>query len=593
MKGFFKQIFATFFGIVLFFIVAVFFGIIAIVQVIAAADSEKTVSKNSVLVIKFDKPIEERSEDNLDLIGMINSGETGTIGLDDILDAIKKAQDNDNIKGIYIEADGMSSESFAALTAIHRALKDFKTSRKWIVAYAHSYNAASYYVCSEADKILVNPKGEIDWHGLAALGVYYKDALAKIGVKMQVSKVGKYKSAVEAFTADGRSDADREQVTAYVSEIWNCLCKDVSESRGISVDSLNAMADRMITFADAEEYVRLGLVDKLIYKKDVKAEINELMGFDADKELNTIGLAAMSSVKGKKKKGEQIAVYYAYGDIISDENSGLFSGNEHSIVGKDVCKDLAELTDDDDVKAVVLRVNSPGGSAFESEQIWNALNELKQKKPLVVSMGGYAASGGYYISSIADLIVAEPTTITGSIGIFGLFPDMSELWTEKIGFKYDCIKTNAHSDFGRPDRPFDSEETAMLDSYIERGYNLFKARVAEGRKLSIDEVEQIAQGRVWTGTAALGIKLVDKLGGINVAIIEAAKLAELDEYHTNAYPEKSTWTDMLNLDDATDNYISGRTQALLGEHYAPVTFLMNADKVDPIQARLPYYIIWR
>ena len=592
MKGFIKQIFATFFGIVLFCVVAVILGVIAIVQVVATADSDKTVSKNSILVIKFDKPIEERSEDNLSLVDIINSGETGTIGLDDILDAIKKAKDNDNIKGIYIDADGMDPESFAALTAIHRALKDFKASGKWIISYADTYNAASYYVCSTADKILVNPEGEIDWHGLAALGVYYKDALAKIGIKMQVSKVGKYKSAVEAFTADGRSDADREQVTAYVNRIWNSLCEGISENRGISVDSLNAMADRMIIFADAEEYVRLGLADKLVYKRDVKSEIKQIMGLDEDKNLNTIGLAGMATVKGEKEKGKQIAVYYAYGEILSTESDGLFSGNGHNIIGKDVCKDIEELADDDDVKAVVLRVNSPGGSAFVSEQIWNALNELKQKKPLVVSMGGYAASGGYYISSIADWIVAEPTTITGSIGIFGLFQDLSELWTEKIGFKYDCIKTNAHSDFGRPDRPFNSEEIDMLDTYIERGYDLFKARVAEGRKISADSVEQIAQGRVWTGDDALAVGLVDRLGGIDEAITKAAELAEVDEFHTKAYPAKTTWIDMLDIDDAADSYIDGRMQTLLGEHYRPVMLLMSAEKLDPIQARLPYHIIW-
>lgn len=577
----------------MFCVVAVILGVIVIAQVVATADSDKTVSKNSILVIKFDKPIEERSEDNLTFIGILNSGETGTIGLDDILEAIKKAKDNNNIKGIYIEADGMDPESFAALTAIHRALKDFKASGKWIVAYADSYNAASYYVCSMADKVLLNPKGEIDWHGLAALGVYYKDALAKIGVKMQVSKVGKYKSAVEAFTADGRSDADREQVTAYVNEIWNILCEGVSENRGISIDSLNAMADKMITFADPEEYIRLGLADKLVYKNDVKAEINRIMGFDEDKEFNTIGLAGMSSVKGEKEKGEQIAVYYAYGEILSTEEKNFFSGNGHNIVEKKVCKDIEELADDDDVKAVVLRVNSPGGSAFASEQIWNVLNELKQKKPLVVSMGGYAASGGYYISSVADWIVAEPTTITGSIGIFGLFQDLSELWTEKIGFKYDCIKTNAHSDFGRPDRPFNSEEIAMLDTYIERGYDLFKARVAEGRKISVDSVEQIAQGRVWTGSDALTVGLVDRLGSIDEAITKAAELAEVEEFHTEAYPAKTTWIDMLDIDDATDSYINGRVQTMLGEHYRPVMLLMNVKELDPIQARLPYHIIWR
>lgn len=562
--------------------------IIIVVACVALSDTTKSVTKHSVLVIRLDGAIEERADEG-DLLSLMRSADSETLGLDDLLAAIAKAKDNDNVEGIYLEAGTLSAD-FASLTALRRALADFRQSGKWIMAYGDNYNAATYYLCSVADKLLVNPDGMIDWHGLAAIGIYYKDALAKIGVKMQVAKVGKYKSAVETFTADGMSDADREQTTAYVGYLWQSLCQGVSEGRGISVDTLNAIADDYVAFADPQTYLTLGLADELVYSSELKSRVRLMMGLGDDEDYNAVGPADVNAATKDKTKGEKIAVYYAYGSIVSDDAIDPLSGGEHNIVGREVCKDIEELMDDDDIKAVVLRVNSPGGSAYESEQIWKALDNLKQKKPLVVSMGGYAASGGYYISSAAQWIVAEATTLTGSIGIFGMFPDVSELCTQKLGLRYDGIKTNRLSDLGRSDRPFNDEETALINGYICRGYDLFKSRVAQGRGMSADEVEEIAQGRVWVGNDALAIGLVDCLGSLDDAIAKAAELAGLGEYATVPYPAPGDWTDMFDFGSATDNYIDSRLRTMLGDYYEPVMLLRATGNIDALQARMPYNI---
>jgi len=430
----------------------------------------------------------------------------------------------------------------------------------------------------------------IDWHGLASTPYFVKDLLAKFGVKYQLCKVGKYKSAPEMMTADGMSEPNREQVTAYINGIWEVMLKEVSDSRKIPVDSLNAYADRFVTLAEPEDYVKMKMVDKLIYTDEVKGEVKKMLKIDEKDDIKQLTLADMEGVKGKKNEGEQIAVYYAYGEIV-DSETGSLTDTEHNIVANTVCKDLEKLTNDDDVKAVVLRVNSPGGSAYASEQIWRAVTNLKAKKPVVVSMGGYAASGGYYISCAANYIVSEPTTITGSIGIFGMFPDFSGLLTEKLGVKFDEVKTNKHAAFGTIARPFNAEEMALLEQYIGRGYNLFRKRVADGRQQSIEQIEEIAQGRVWLGNDALKIKLVDEIGGLDKAIEKAASLAKVSKYHATSYPEEQSWWSSL-LDQATsrNNYLDEQLQATLGEYYEPFKFVKNMNRQSAIQARLPYYV---
>jgi protease-4 len=441
-----------------------------------------------------------------------------------------------------------------------------------------------------ADKIFLNPDGMIDWHGLASTPYFVKDLLAKFGVKYQLCKVGKYKSAPEMMTADQMSEPNREQVTAYITGIWNVMLKEVSDSRKIPVDSLNAYADRFVTLADPADYVKMKMVDKLIYTDEVKAEINKMLEADEKDKVNQLTLADMEGVKGKKQEGDQVAVYYAYGEIVDSETGGLTSSG-HNIVANTVCKDLERLAKDDGVKAVVLRVNSPGGSAYASEQIWRSVMNIKAKKPIVVSMGGYAASGGYYISCAANHIVAEPTTITGSIGIFGMFPDFSGLLTDKLGVKFDEVKTNKFAAFGTMARPFNAEEMSLLEKYIGRGYELFRKRVADGRKQSVEQIEEIAQGRVWLGNDALKIKLVDEIGGLDKAIEKAAKLAKLDKYHATNYPEEASWWEsLMSSVDSKDSYLDTQMRETLGEYYEPLMFVKSINRQNAIQARLPYYV---
>ena len=576
---------ATVVGLIVFTLLTGVIGAMCIVGMIASGSSTKDVSDNSVMVLNMSGMLDERSESSF--MDELNGGTVGTIGLDDVLEAIGKAKDNDKIKGIYIEAGMLSADSYASLAAIRNALLDFKKSGKWIVAYGDVYTQGTYYVASVADKVFLNPSGQIDWHGISSQPVFLKDLMAKFGVKMQLAKVGTYKSAPEMYTADKMSDANREQVTAYVNGIWQNVCKAVSESRKISVEQLNAYADNFITLNDPKDFVKYKFVDKLIYTDQIDAEINKLLKQDADDNINTVSLAEMKVVKSKEEKGEEIAVYYAYGNIVDNATGGMLS-NEHNIVSKTVCDDLKALMDDDDVKAVVLRINSGGGSAYASEQIWHYMEMLKKEKPVVVSMGGMAASGGYYISSGANWIVAEPTTLTGSIGIFGMFPDFSGLLTEKLGVKFDEVKTNKHSAFGTPARPFNEEEMRYLNNYIDRGYALFRSRVAQGRKMKVEQVEKIAQGRVWLGQDALKVKLVDELGGLDKAVAKAAQLAKLKEYHTAAYPGKTSWVDQLLNNLSGESYINAQARQALGEYYEPFMLMKDINNQSAIQARIPF-----
>ena len=493
MKEFIKNVGATVVGIFVFTILVGAIGMMSLVGMVASGSSAKDVADNTVFVINLEGQLQERSVDNP--FSQYLGGAASTIGLDDLLDGIKKAKENDKIKGIYIEAGAFAPDSYASLQAVRKALVDFKKSGKWIVAYGDIYTQATYYVASVADKVYLNPSGQIDWHGLASQTMFLKDALAKFGVQMQVVKVGAYKSATEMFTGDKMSDANREQVTAFLGGIWQNVCQDVAKSRKVSVGQLNQYADNFITFAEPKSYVGMKLVDGLLYHDQLKDEVKKLMKLGKDDDISTIGLAGIMNVPGGKEEGDEIAVYYAYGDIV-DGASGALSQSESVIDGTKVSKDLEDLADDDDVKAVVIRINSGGGSAYASEQMWRAIQLVKAKKPVVVSMGGMAASGGYYMSCSANWIVAEPTTLTGSIGIFGMFPDMSGLVTQKLGVKFDEVKTNKNSAFGTMARPFSEEEMAYLSSYISRGYSLFRQRVADVRHLSVDAVEKVAQGHV-------------------------------------------------------------------------------------------------
>lgn len=588
MKQFFKFVFASFFGMMLFSIVTGFFALCAIVGMITSQDATKEPEENSVLVLNLSGQLSERSDNNF--LSQLQGTQVNSLGLDNLIEGIKKAKDNDNIKGIYIEAGAFAADSYASMQALRNALLDFKKSRKWIIAYADTYTQGTYYLSSVADKVYLNPQGQIDWHGLASEPVFIKDLLAKFGVKMQVVKVGAYKSATEMFTGDKMSDANREQTSAYLNSIWGNITKEVGASRGLSVAQLNAYADSMITFADPQEYVKLKLVDGLLYTDKIKTVVKKQLGIDCDDDIEQVTIADMVNTEAKNQGDEnnKVAVYYAYGDIVDGAVGGLFSQG-HQIDAQVVCKDLADLAKDKDIKAVVIRINSGGGSAYASEQIWHQIMEMKKLKPVVVSMGGMAASGGYYMSAPANWIVAEPTTITGSIGIFGMFPDVSNLFREKLGLKFDEVKTNKYADFGTRARPFTEEEMSYLSQYVNRGYKLFRHRVAEGRKMTDNQVEKIAQGHVFTGQDAQKIGLVDQLGGLDVAVAKAAQLAKLPNYRTSAYPEADDVLDQILKQVKPDTYLSDELRANLGDYYETFTLLKTINQQSAIQARLPFY----
>ena len=589
MKDFMKQAFATVVGILIFTVAMGIIGVISILGMVASTDATPKVNDNSVLVLDLNGVMQERSED--DFYGFLTGGEMSSLGLDDLTEAVEKAKADDNVKGIYIEAGMFAPDGPASVQALRDKLVDFKKSGKWIVAYGDQYTQSAYWLCSVADKVIVNPEGMVDWHGLCTETMYFKDLMAKFGVKMQIAKVGKFKSAVEPFFADKMSDANREQISVYLNGIWGNVVKDVAQSRKLDAKTLNAYADSLVTFASADELLKMKLVDQVAYYDEVRADIKKRLDLDEDDNISQVSVKQMCAQPNKNKADDRIAVYYAYGDIVSDTQGGMSEGA--SICSANMVPDLEALMNDDDVKAVVLRVNSPGGSAYASEQIWRAVTRLKAKKPVVVSMGTYAASGGYYISCAANYIYAEPTTLTGSIGIFGMFPDVSGLLTDKLGLKFDQVKTNKYSNFGTSSRPFTEEEMTYLTNMVDRGYKTFTKRVSDGRKIPVERVYEIAEGRVWLGQDALKIKLVDGIGGIDQAVAKAAELAKVKEYRTKAYPAKADMIESL-LNRASSeggNYLDGKLRATLGEYYAPFMFLKQLDRQDAIQARMPVNVV--
>ena len=583
MKDFFKFTLATITGIILTSIVMFVISIIVVFSMLSSTETETVVKKNSIMMLDLNGSLVERTSDNI--FKELFDKENSTYGLDDILASIKKAKENDDIKGIYIQATSLNA-NFASLQEIRDALDDFKKSGKFIVAYSDNYTQGMFYLSSVANKVLLNPKGAIEWRGLASQPLFLKGLLEKLGIEMQVFRVGTYKAAVETFSATEMSPANREQVTAYITSIWNEIITDVAASRKISVDSLNNYANRMLMFYPAEQTVKSGMADTLIYKNDVRDYLKQLVKIDKDDDLAVLGLDEMINVKKntpKDKSGNIIAVYYAFGEI----DGGSSSTDEDGIISNEVIKDLRKLKEDKDVKAVVLRVNSPGGSAFGSEQIWEAVCQLKKEKPVIVSMGDYAASGGYYISCAADTIVAEPTTLTGSIGIFGLIPNAKGL-TDKLGLSFDVVKTHKFADFGNIMRGMNTDEQTLLQMYINQGYDLFVSRCAEGRKMSKNEIEKIAEGRVWTGEAAKKIGLVDILGGIDKALEIAVKKAKVEGYTVVGYPDRKNVLQEL-LNSKPGNYIESRMlKSQLGDYYNGFSMLKNLEKADFMQARVPF-----
>lgn len=589
MKDFIKNVLATMVGMFGFFIVMGVIGMTSIIGMIASGNAAQNVEKNSVFVLNLSGTISEQGSENP--LSMFTGDNSLNSGLNDILSSIKKAKTNDDIKGIYIEAGALAA-NYATLQEIRNALADFRKSGKWIVAYGDFYTQGAYYVASVADKVYINPKGIVDWHGIGAQTMFYKDFMAKFGVKWEVVKVGTFKSATETFTEEKMSDANRLQTQTFIDGTWRNVCNAVSKSRGISVDSLNSYADSYLALQATETLVKAKMVDGMMYGDQVKDAVKKMMKLDKDDNISQLTLNDMLNVKDGKVEGSEIAVYYAEGDIVQDPKAATMFGNNNYIASRKVCKDLEDLMNDDDVKAVVVRINSGGGDAYASEQMWHQMSELRKVKPVVVSMGDYAASGAYYMSAPASWIVAQPNTLTGSIGIFAVIPDLSGLVTTKLGVRFDEVKTNRNSNFGNlMARPFNAEEKAMLQASVNRGYSLFRQRVAEGRRLPVESVEKIAQGRVWLATDALNIKLVDQLGGIDDAVKKAAQLAKLKDYYTSDYPAAASWMDaMLNSMSSSGTYLDEQLRQTLGDFYQPFTMLRSIDKREAIQARIPYAI---
>ena len=584
MKDFIKYTMATVVGLVLVSIIMGILTFVSMAGMIASEGMSSPIEKKSVLRITLKGSITERAGEENPL-SKLGGETTQQIALDQALQALEKAAKNDKIEGIYMEG-GILSAYPAEVQELRQALLKFKKSGKWIIAYADTYSRSAYYLCSVADKVYLNPIGMLDWSGLSSNPMFFTGLMKKLGIKMQVFKVGTYKSAVEPYIAEQMSDANREQVSSYQQSIWNNMLKDVAKSRKTTAEALNSLADSLTILSGPEASVKGGLVDKLCYQDEVKKILKNKAKMEEDESLRFVSISDVAlSEELNDKVDDEIAVYYAYGEIKEDITGGF--AQESAITSKQMTKDLQELREDDDVKAVVLRVNSPGGSAYASEQIWREVQLLSKEKPVIVSMGALAASGGYYISCGANKIFAEPTTLTGSIGIFGMIPDATELLTDKLGLSFDVVKTNAHSDFGAMGRPLNESECRLMQAYINQGYELFTGRVAQGRKISQDSVKAVAEGRVWTGEQAMKIGLVDKLGNLNDAIAAAAKAAKIEKYSVGRYPEPAPWFASL-LQEKKADYMDSQMRSALGEFYPAFSLILDLKNQAAIQAMMTF-----
>lgn len=577
MKSFFKYLFATILGLFIFSIiwVVIFFGIIGAAM---SGSKEVKISDNSVFELKLEGILVERHKNDVisSFASEINSS-VSEIALDDIMASIDKATDNDNIKGIYLHI-GDFSASVASLQEIYNGLERFKKTGRFIVAYADSYGNGTYYLSSIADKVYMNPSGTLALTGINISTVFFKDLLSKIGVEMQIFKVGTFKSAVEPFTQTSMSEANRLQLTTFINSIWTEITKTIARNRGISDTEVNIYADSGLFLDDAQTAVQHKLIDSLVYSSDMK----EIIEKRVDKDYKTLTINDMKLVaQNKEYSKNRIAIVYAVGEIDGgNKNDGIDS--------EDISEDLLDIADNDKIKAVVLRINSPGGSAYGSEQIWKAVSVVKSKKPIVVSMGDYAASGGYYIACNTDRIFAQPTTLTGSIGIFGIFPNIGGL-TDKLGIKFDNVKTNKYSDFGATYRPMNTEERAILQRYINNGYELFTKRCAEGRDMNIDSLKAIAEGRIYSGTDAMRLGLVDEMGGLEEAIAFAAKKANISDYTLKYYPSVKSLIEQIS--DIFSTSIEERiVKSQLGENYRLFRTIQRAQTTTGIKAIMPYSI---
>ncbi|MVZ64302.1 signal peptide peptidase SppA [Sphingobacterium sp. DK4209] len=586
MKSFFKYVLATITGIII-SSVLLFVILIAIVGYLVSSVSpttEAVTPSNAVLLVTLDHSITEKTEPNpfegLEMPGYSN---IRSIGLNDIVSRIQAAKEDTNIKGIYLNVKGINT-GFATMKAIRDAIEDFKASGKFVVAYSDNYTQKGYYLSSVANEVYLHPEGGLDFRGLASSVMFFKDALTKLGVEMQVLKVGTYKSAVEPYLLNAMSDANREQVGSYLGSIYSTFVGDIAKSRELTADTVRGVANAY-AIKYPEDAVRLHFVDSLMYKDQILAKIREKLAIDDKKDIPTISLLDYKNSPATGKGGaDRVAVLYAYGAIVDGE------GTTGEIGGDKLSRELRDLRNDDKVKAIVLRVNSPGGSALASDVIWREVDLTKKVKPVVVSMGDYAASGGYYIAAAADSIFADPTTLTGSIGVFGVIPSFQKLFNEKLGVHFDAVKTAKYADMDVDmDRPLTEEEKGIIQGSVNRVYQVFMKRVADGRKMSIANVDSIGQGRVWTGAQAVDLKLVDRLASLDEAVKAAAKKAKVSDYRVYEYPRtKDPFAEIWSVSKE-------KVQAMfideeLGEYAKYLKELRKVTSQTGIQARIPYLV---
>lgn len=595
-----KQFFGAFFGSIIGFFITGIVSALIIGAMIAggiksAFNNERgtyfSVKENSVLHIKLEGEIKERGRENP--FEELNFGAfmpPAAIGIRNFTEAIKKAKTDDHIKGIYLDIKHIAA-GFATLEELRNALLDFKTSGKFIYAYSEVYSQKTYYLATSANKIFMNPQGGMEFKGLSSQIMFFKNTLEKLNIEMQIFRHGKFKSAIEPFMLDKMSEANRLQIETYINSIWGTMLDGISKQRKISVDELNAMCNTL-AINSPEEALKNKLVDELLYedevmkvlKKDLKLEEKDKIAFAE------LGKYSKSSHKASRKenrkfsKKPKIAIVYAVGQIISGK------GDEETVGSDDVAEALKDARLDTNVKAIVLRVNSPGGSALASDVIWREMTLCKKAKPTIVSMGDVAASGGYYISCAADRIFAQPNTITGSIGVFGILPNMQKMFSEKFGINIDTVNTNKHSDVGSPFRAVTADEQIYIQNGVEKVYDTFISRVAEGRNTTKDMIDSIGQGRVWSGVDAIKINLVDELGGLEKAIAYAAKKAKVEDYKIEELPKVKDPFAMF-LDKGQEDMETRLMAKNLGEQYKYLKFVKNLVNQKGIQARIPYDMI--
>jgi len=584
MKQFFKFMFASMLGTFLTLIISfILFIIIIGGAIMASSKPDTSVPRNAILRLTLDAPIPERSLNNP--FGDFSFGGLGgqqVPGLYETVNAIKNAKSDSNIKGILLDL-GMVPSGMATVEEIRNALLDFKKSGKFIVAYSELYSQKAYYLATVANKVYMNPEGTLDFRGIGGEVMFMKGLMEKLDVQIQVIRHGKFKSAVEPYILDKMSQANKEQTLTYINSLWKQMVTGISQSRGISEAQLNKLADNLSGYTP-EVAVKEKMVDQLIYKDQLLQELRNRLNIKNDKDISSITLGKYVLANEKNTPAyskDKIAIIFASGDIVSG------NGDEGTIGSERISKAIRKARLDNNIKAIVLRVNSPGGSALASDVIWREMVLAKRAKPVVVSMGDVAASGGYYISCAASKVFADPNTITGSIGVFGIIPNFQKTLQNKLGITFDKVTTNKHSDFITVTRPLDAEETAIMQGDIERIYKSFIGHVAEGRNKTPAAIDSIGQGRVWSGVDAKRLKLIDEFGGLNNAIDEAAKLAKLSKYNIQTLPAiQDPFTKLI--EQLTGDYKDARIQSELGEYYSYFTYLRKLAKAEKIQARLPF-----